>query len=295
MAEDLQEQLELQQQILIELEDELEMEISRVIALKNKIEPELIEELERVEEGLYVEVKMINETKNHVDSIIKKFKADDGTDQKALILNKKELEKIEVEVSKYKNRSEKLAKQLIEANEEIESLTTEMDKKLKLRENELKSDLINKLRDKDRVLSDSLMEAQKREEELLKQLEDYKKKEIQGPDEVQRVKSFFDKKIKNLKSTMEKDFKEREKTIAEKAIIVYNKKKEKIYFYAVKEALNMNSRPKEVERLIETLRKTLALPVEVYALENFILCNKCGDAVHISQIKCPSCKTRIQL
>ena len=80
MAEELQEQLELQQQILVELEDELEMEISRVIALKNKIDPELIEELERVEEGLYVEVKMINETKNHVDSIIKKFKTDDGTD-----------------------------------------------------------------------------------------------------------------------------------------------------------------------------------------------------------------------
>ena len=45
--------------------------------------------------------------------------------------------------------------------------------------------------------------------------------------------------LKNLKKTMSEEFKVREKEIAKKAIVVYNKKKENIYKSVVKDILKI--------------------------------------------------------
>ena len=292
MVEDIGEQLNIQEQTLIELEDELEMEISRVIALKNSIDPELIEDLEKIEEGLYVEVKMIHETKKNMEKIIKLFKNEGGSKDGVEIIDKNKLEAIRLEVNRYKKRSEKLAKQLIEANEEIEQLNNKMEDEIKKTESKLKNDFINKLKDKDQNLNDKLLEAKRREEELQKELEALKNQDAAGSEEVARIKEFFDKKIKNLRKTMTDEFIQREKGIAEKAIIVYNKKKEKIYETAIKEVLKMKNRPPEVVRLLLALRKILNLAEDVYSPENFSICNNCGEVVHISQENCPNCNVK---
>ena len=92
MAEEISEQLDMQEQTLIELEDELEMEISRVIALKNSIDPELIDELEKIEEGLYVEVKMIHETKKNIEGILNRIKSQEESKNGLDLADKKTLE-----------------------------------------------------------------------------------------------------------------------------------------------------------------------------------------------------------
>jgi hypothetical protein len=288
MSDELRNQLDLQQQTLMELEEELELEISRVIQLKNKLEPELIEEVEKIEEGLYVEVKMIHETKMNVNSLIETLKENGGTlnpDE----LNNKELEKIQFELDKYKKRSEKLVKQLIQANEEIEDLTTKTEKTLKEREHEMKNELINQLKEKERLMNEKIFDSQRRVEELSKQLEMFKRNTPTDPNEVNRMKEFFDKKIQNLKKNMTKEFKEREKEIAQKAIVVYNKKKENIYKTAVKEILKNDNNSPESESLLAFLRQLLDLADDVYGTENFSLCNFCGEVIHISQSKCPNC------
>ncbi len=295
MIKKIHEQLDQQQQTLIELEEELEMEISRVISLKNSIEPELIEDIEKIEEGLYVEVKMIHETKKNIEKILKSLKLEDGTGSAVELLDKKEIEKLQGDVEKYKKRSEKIAKQLIQANEEIEELNNKMELELKDRENKLKNELINKLKDKDRNINEKLMEAQRREEQLLRELEGYKAQDHHGTGEVERVKGFFDKKIKNIKKTLTDEFTKREKEIAEKAIVVYNKKKEKIYYSAIREALNLKNRPPEVDELLSSLRDVLNFADDVYGPENFFICEKCGDVIHISQSKCPTCKMKFKI
>jgi hypothetical protein len=293
MLEEFKAQLNQQQQTLVELEDELEMEISRVIALKNKIDADLIEDIEKIEEGLYVEVKMINETKKNVDTILKKLVTKNGDDKEIVMFDKTEFDKKEAELEKYKKRSEKLAKQLIESNEEIERFNDEMDKKLKDRESQMKNELINQLKDKDRLINERLIESKKRESGLMNELESLKTMGPQNSEDVERVKSFFDRKIKNIKTTMSEEFKLREREIAEKAIVAYNKKKEKIYNTIIKEVLGMESNSPEVDQLLTAVRESLNLAEDVYTLENFILCENCGEAVHLSQSKCPSCKFKI--
>lgn len=296
MAEEISEQLDMQEQTLIELEDELEMEISRVIALKNSIDPELIDELEKIEEGLYVEVKMIHETKKNIEGILNKLKSQqegkDGLD----LADKKTLEESKADIEKYKKRSEKLAKQLIQANDEIEQLNNKMASEIKESESKLKNEFINKLKEKESDISDKLMEAKRREEKLLTEVEALKST-AKGTDaeEIERVKKFFDKKMQNLKKTMTDEFSQREKEIAEKAIVVYNKKKEKIYETAVKEALGMNERPPEVDMILKVLRGILNLAEDVYDPENFFLCEDCGEVIHISQPKCANCKTEYEV
>ena len=294
MMDDIKNQLDQQQQTLVELEDELEMEISRVISLKNKMDPELIEDLEKIEEGLYVEVKMIHETKKSIEKILKDIKLDEGSD-KLGPEDKNEIEKYKTEADKYKKRSEKIAKQLIQATEEIEELHNNMEKELKKRENQLKNEIINKLKDKDRDINEKLIEAQKREEQLKSELEMLKSQDNQDSEDAERMKSFFDKKIKNIKKTMTEEFNKREKDITEKVIVAYNKKKEKIYYNTVKEALMLKNRPIEVDNLLRSLRDSLGLAEDVYGPENFILCTNCGDVIHISQSKCPTCKTELEL
>jgi len=276
MMDDIKNQLDQQQQTLVELEDELEMEISRVISLKNKMDPELIEDLEKIEEGLYVEVKMIHETKKSIEKILKDIKLDEGSD-KLGPEDKNEIEKYKTEADKYKKRSEKIAKQLIQATEEIEELHNNMEKELKKRENQLKNEIINKLKDKDRDINEKLIEAQKREEQLKSELEMLKSQDNQDSEDAERMKSFFDKKIKNIKKTMTEEFNKREKDITEKVIVAYNKKKEKIYYNTVKEALMLKNRPIEVDNLLRSLRDSLGLAEDVYGPENFILCTNCGD------------------
>lgn len=290
--ENIKKQLDQQQQTLIELEDELEMEISRVISLKNSIDPELIEDLEKIEEGLYVEVKMIHETKKSIDKILKELKLNEGTD-KLGPADKKEIEKYKTDADKYKKRSEKIAKQLIQANEEIEELHNNMEKELKKRENQLKNEIINKLKDKDRDINEKLIEAQKREEQLKGELEMLKSQDNQDSEDAERMKNFFEKKIENVKKTMTEEFNKREKDITEKVIVAYNKKKEKIYNNTVKEALILKNRPIEVDNLLRSLRDGLGLAEDVYGPENFLLCTNCGDVIHISQSKCPTCKTKL--
>ena len=294
MLDDLKAGLVEQQRTLLELEEELEMEISRVIGLKNKIEPNLIEDLEKVEEGLYVEVKMIHETKKNVDNILKVLISEDDKGDEVTIVQKSEFEKHIADVEKFKKRSEKLAKQLIEANEEIEGLTGQMESTIKNRENEIKNDMINKLKEKDRIINDKLLEAKKREEELINELEKIKQDETRDSANGKRMKEFFDKKIINLKNTMAMEFKEREKEIAKKAITVYNMKKEKTYYAAVYRALQMNARTPEVELILETLRDVLELSDDVYLIDNFSLCKACNNLVHISQDKCPTCKIKVK-
>ncbi len=295
MVELIREKLDQQLQTLIELEDELEMEISRVISLKNSIDPELIEDIEKIEEGLYVEVKMIHETKKGIENIIKNLKDEDGKEKNLVLIEKNEVDNLKNEIEKYKKRSEKIAKQLIEANEEIEELNNNMEKELKNREGKLKNELINKLKDKDITLNEKLMEAKHREEELLNELKGLKAQQSKESGDIGRMKAFFDKKIQNIKKTMNDEHKQREKEIAEKAIIVYNKKKEKIYNAAIQEALNMNDRPEEVELILKSLRDALDLADDVYSPENFFLCENCGEALHISQNKCPSCNTKYKI
>jgi hypothetical protein len=108
------------------------------------------------------------------------------------------------------------------------------------------------------------------------------------------MKEFFDKKINNTKKTMQAEFSQREKNIAEKAIVVYNKKKEKIYIRAIREALVMNNRPAEVDAILNSMREELSLADEVYAPENYLLCEKCNEVVHVSQTKCPNCNTKVK-
>ena len=294
MEEDITEQLDMHEQILVELEDELEMEISRVITLKNSIDPELIDELEKIEEGLYVEVKMIHETKKNIDNILKTIKNQKGSGKGLELVDKKTLEKNQAEIEKYKKRSEKLAKQLIQANDEIEELNRKMDFELKQRESELKNEFINKLKQKESDVSDEIMKVKRREEELLKELEVLKNNST-GSEELERMKTFFDKKIQNLKKSMAEEFSQREKGIAEKAIIVYNKKKEKIYEAAIKEALAMGNRPEEIDMILTRLREVLNMADDVYGPENFFLCEECGEVIHISQPICPKCKTKYKL
>jgi chromosome segregation ATPase len=293
MLEEFRNQLDQQQQTLIELEDELEMEISRVIALKNKIDAELIEDLEKIEEGLYVEVKMINETKKNVDTILKTLKDSSGKEKDLAMIGKDELEKIKAEVEKFKKRNEKLAKQLIEANDEIEEMNSNMEKKLKDHESELKNELITKLKDKDSMLNEKLIEAQKREEELLKEMEKLRKNDVKGSGEVGRAKEFFEKKIEILKTNMKKEYKDREKNIAEKAIVAFNKKKEKIYNSIIKEILMLPNRPPEIDSMLATLRVSLDLADDVYGLENFSTCDNCESLIHITQNMCPGCQAKI--
>ncbi|WP_455392629.1 hypothetical protein [[Eubacterium] cellulosolvens] len=298
MVEEISEQLNMQEQTLIELEDELEMEISRVIALKNSIDPELIEDLEKIEEGLYVEVKMLHETKKNIEKILKSLKDQDSKIKGLELVDKKKLEEQQLEIDKYKKRSEKLAKQLIQANEEIEDLNQKMESELKKRESILKNEFINKLKDRDNNINEKILESKRREEELLKELEVYRTSSDQNKkaaEEVERVKNFFDKKIQNIKKTMQDEFRRREKNIAEKAIVVYNKKKEKIYQNAIKEALSTNDRPAEVDAILSSLREVLNLADEVYSPDNFFLCKSCGEVLHISQSKCPKCKTKYKL
>jgi DNA repair exonuclease SbcCD ATPase subunit len=284
MVELIGEKLDQQLQTLIELEDELEMEISRVISLKNSIDPELIEDIEKIEEGLYVEVKMIHETKKGIEKIIKNLKDDDGTEKNLVLIETNEVDNLKADVEKYKKRSEKIAK-----------LTNNMDKELKKRESKLKNELITKLKDKDTSLNEKLMKAKYREEELLNELEGLKAHESKGSDDIGRMKAFFDKKIQNVKKTMTDEHKQKEKEIAEKVIIVYNKKKEKIYNSAIQEALKMSNRTEEVELILKSLRDALDLADDVYVPENFFLCEKCGEAIHISQNKCPACNTKYKI
>jgi hypothetical protein len=288
MLDDLQNQLDVQQQTLMELEEELELEISRVIQLKNKLEPELIEEVEKIEEGLYVEVKMIHETKLNVNSLIETLKKDNGTG-KDVDLSNPEVAYIESELDKYKKRSEKLVKQLIQANEEIEGLTKKMNETIKKREGEMKNELINQLQDKERIMNEKLFQSQHHVEELTNELESFKRNPQQNPGELDRMKDFFDKKIKNLKKTMGEEFKEREREIAHKAIVVYNKKKENIYKSVIKDIIKYGNYSSENESLLAFLRSSLDLADDVYGIENFSLCNFCGEVVHISQSKCPNC------
>jgi TolA-binding protein len=302
MTEKILEHLKSQQQTLLELEDELEIEISRVIALKNSISPELIEEIEKIEEGLYVEVKMIHETKKNIDSILTEVENLSLSDDDST--KNKDLKDIKADVDKYKKRSEKLAKQLIQANDEIEELTNKMEENLKERENKLKNEFINKLKDKDQGLNEKLMEAQRREENLLEELEIIKSQQkqleqqdqdTQDPENLERVRNFFEKKIKNLKKTMSEEFSQREKAIAEKAIVVYNKKKEKIYNSAIKQVLSMPTQPPEVEELLGSLRENLNLSEDVYTSENFFLCEDCGEVIHISNPTCPNCNAKYEI
>lgn len=294
MEEDISEQLDMQEQTLVELEDELEMEISRVIALKNSIDPELIDELEKIEEGLYVEVKMIHETKKNIDNILKAIKNQKGSGKGLELVDKKTTEENQAEIEKYKKRSEKLAKQLIQANDEIEELNRKMDSELKTRESELKNEFINKFKQKESDVSDEIMKVKRREEELLKELKVLKNNSADS-EELERMKTFFDKKIQNLKKSMADEFSQREKGIAEKAIIVYNKKKEKIYKTAIKEALAMGNRPEEVDIILTGLRDVLNMAEDVYGPENFFLCEECGEVIHISTPTCPKCKTKYEL
>jgi hypothetical protein len=289
MLEDLKEQLGSQQQTLRELEEELELEISRVIQLKNKLEPELIEEVEKIEEGLYVEVKMIHETKVNVNSLIDKLLKNNGQDNDFNEISPADQERIHTELEKYKKRADKLVKQLIQANEEIEDLTNQMDEKLKEREHELKNVFMNQLKDKERIMNEKLFQSQRSIEELKTELASFKRNQYQDTGEIDRMKSFFDKKIKNIKENMENDFKNREREIAKKAIIVYNKKKEKIYETMVREVLKLDYITPEIDGLCTYLRRTLNLADDVYGLENFKLCNYCGEPVHISQSQCPNC------
>jgi DNA repair exonuclease SbcCD ATPase subunit len=289
MLEDIQSQLGVQQQTLMELEEELELEISRVIQLKNKLEPDLIEELEKIEEGLYVEVKMIHETKLSVNTIMEKIKNDINSNPGVIGVDQKNIELTEAELEKYKKRSEKLVKQLIQANEEIEELTNKMESKMKEREGEMKNELINKLKDKERIMNEKLFQTQRRVEELNNQLEAFKRQPTRDPEELERMKVFFDKKIKNLKKTMTDEFKKREREIALKAIVVYNKKKENIYKSVLKELLNSDDHSPESETFLFYLRSSLDLADDVYSIENFSLCNFCGEVVHISQSNCPNC------
>jgi hypothetical protein len=294
MVEDFIEQIKNQEETLIELEDELEMEISRVIALKNSIDPELIEDLEKIEEGLYVEVKMISETKKHIDNILNNFKNPDGSLRNGSFINQVEIEGYMKDIDKYKRRSEKLAKQLIQANEEIENMNIKMKAEIKAKEHKLKNEFINQMKEKENNTSNQIMDAKRREEELIRELEGYRSAGEQGGEEMERMREFFDKKIQNIKNTMSEDFTKREKNIAEKAIVVYNKKKEKIYTSAMKDVLSMNSRPSEIDQLLQTLRVELSLADDVYDIENYFLCNKCSEVIHISQSKCPNCKAKVR-
>ena len=295
MVEDFIKQLDIQEQILIELEDELEMEISRVIALKNSINPELIEDLEKIEEGLYVEVKMIAETKKNIDILIKKFKNDDGTPKDIQLIEKPDIDKHQTEVDKYRKRSEKLAKQLITANEEIETLKNKMDSEIKNRENMLKDEFITKLQEKDRNINEKLMEAKRREEQLATELASIKTQGYPDSEELERMKEFFDKKIKNIKKSMKDEFSKREKEIAEKAVTVYNRKKERVYEACIKNILNMNNHPPEADAILNIIREQLNLLDNVYDLDNYSLCESCGEAVHFSQTKCPNCKAKFKV
>lgn len=295
MINEINDQLDQIDQTLIELEDELEMEISRVISLKNSIDPELIEDLEKIEEGLYVEVKMINETKKNIEIVINTFKREDGSKRNVEMVDSKEIQKYVAEVDKFKKRSEKLAKQLIIANEEIEEMNSKMEKELKKSESKMKSDLINTLQDKERNINEKLMEAKRREEKLVSELEALKNKDIGGSEEVGRMKVFFDKKIRNIKDSLSKEATRREREIAKKAIVAYNKKKEKIYNTVIKDALVMEDRPAEVDEILTTLRNILNLAEDVYGPENFFLCGGCGEAVHISQNKCPNCNAKFEI
>jgi hypothetical protein len=294
MEEDITEQLDMQEQTLVELEDELEMEISRVIALKNSIDPELIDDLEKIEEGLYVEVKMIHETKKNIDSILKAIRNQKGSGKGLELIDKKTMEETQAEIEKYKKRSEKLAKQLIQANDEIEELNRKMDSELKTRESELKNEFINKFKQKESDVSDEIMKVKRREEELLKELEVLKNNSADS-EELERMKTFFDKKIQNLKKSMADEFSQREKGIAKKAIIVYNKKKEKIYETTITEALAMGNRPEEVDLILTRLRDVLNMADDVYGPENFFLCEECGEVIHISTPTCPNCKTKYKI
>ena len=289
MIDEIHDQLDQIDQILIELEEELEMEISRVISLKNSIDPELIEDLEKIEEGLYVEVKMINETKKNIEIVINEFKEEDGSKRNVEMVDSKEIQKYVAEVDKFKKRSEKLAKQLIIANEEIEEMNSKMEREVKKRETKMKSDLINTLQDKDRDINGKLMKAKRREEQLVSELQGLKNKDASGSEEVGRMKVFFDKKIRNIKDSMSKEARRREREIAKKAIVAYNKKKEKIYTAALKDALVMENRPAEVDEILASLRNILNLAEDVYSSENFFLCGGCGEAVHISQNNGPNC------
>lgn len=313
MLEEIRGQLDGQLDTLSELEEELEMEISRVISLKNKLgpEPELIEDLEKIEEGLYVEVKMIHETKKTIESILEnidnnktdepaseKVDEDQGMKPDSEEVEKDQadtqnLEKYEYEIKKFKNREEKLVKQLIQANEEIEELTSNMESNIKTRERELKNELMNKLKDKERIMNEKLFQTQRHLEELMNQLESYKRNEMKGNDDVDRVKTFFDKKIKNIKLTMSQEFKQREKEIAKKAILVLNKKKENIYQSAIQEALELEEMPPEVDQILGRLREVLGLAEDVYIPENYSLCTNCGEAVHVSKSRCPNCKNKM--
>jgi hypothetical protein len=295
MIDKINEELDQIDETLIELEDELEMEISRVIALKNSIDPELIEDLEKIEEGLYVEVKMINETKKNIEIVINEFKNKNGSKRKVEMVDSKEIQKYVAEVDKFKKRSEKLAKQLIIANEEIEEMNSKMEKELKKRESKMKSDLINTLQDRDRNVNEKLMKAKRREDQLKGELEGLKNQGPSSSEEVARMKVFFDKKIRNIKDSMSKESRRREREIAKKAIVAYNKKKEKIYNAAIKDALVMENRPEEVDEILAALRNTLALAEDVYGPENFFLCGGCGEAVHISQNICSNCNAKFDI
>jgi hypothetical protein len=295
MIDKINEELDQIDETLIELEDELEMEISRVIALKNSIDPELIEDLEKIEEGLYVEVKMINETKKNIEIVINEFKNKNGSKRKVEMVDSKEIQKYVAEVDKFKKRSEKLAKQLIIANEEIEEMNSKMEKELKKRESKMKSDLINTLQDRDRNVNEKLMKAKRLEDQLKGELEGLKNQGPSGSEEVARMKVFFDKKIRNIKDSMSKESRRREREIAKKAIVAYNKKKEKIYNAVIKDALVMENRPEEVDEILAALRNILALAEDVYGPENFFLCGGCGEAVHISQNKCSNCNAKFDI
>jgi len=88
---------------------------------------------------------------------------------------------------------------------------------------------------------------------------------------------------------MSQEFKQREKEIAKKAIMVLNKKKENIYQSAIQEALELDEIPPEVYQILGRLREVLGLAEDVYVPENYSLCSNCGDAVHVSRSRCPNC------
>ncbi len=206
----------------------------------------------------------------------------------------KTLKELEEEIKKMKKRESKLVKQLIKANLEIENFGRTMELKMKEKENNFKNELMKELQDKEQTMNEGLYGSQRRVEDLKGQLQSIQIKEQKGADEVIQMKEFFKNKMANAKTTLTKKFKKREKEIVKKAIVAYNKKKEKIYRRVIKKALNIINRPPELETFLRSLREALDMAEDVYRLENFSLCGYCGEVIHISEIKCINCKMKVK-
>lgn len=301
MIKDLNEHLSSMNEIISELEAELEQEISQLIKLKSRLNPKFVNDLEKIEEGLYVEVKMINETKKYVE-LMKEILQEKAMKETKGIKDTKDTDpatskgddtaKLKARLQKLEKREKGLVKQLIKANEEIEKFKDTFAKKLKERENELKDEMIKKFQEKDEILNEKLFESQHKIEELMHKLSGYKNGSKGDTDELEQLKKFFTKKIENVKNTMSSEFKSREKEITKKAIIAYNKKKEKIYTTMIKEVLTAGELTTEADSILKSLRDVLELADDVYEPSNFALCGVCGEVIHSTQKKCPKCKTK---